>query len=368
MPALSDRPAKDWEAISTPLAGEVMRPSALGSAEIAVWHQMMAGTPSLHRAFFTPAFAQACERATARAYVAILHDRSRICGFLPFQFASAWHERIGLAERMGGALSQGAGLIGWPGLRIDAQMLLRLSGLAAFHVTQLMGDQDRFGLDAVWSHVGFVTDLKSGPEAYFTDLFYRDRGLVRDTERCLRKAQKTYGTLDFVRPEQITTDMLRQLIAEKRLQYQRTNVADPFENSEHLRLVEILNEAPSPDCRPVLTRLEVGGHALAQHLGLQYHDVLSYWFPVYDHATRSVSPGRLLLWQIIRRASQDGIALIDYGEGDAPYKRELSTGSLRYGRAYWSRGGVRSLVARVWQSAEWRLQRRPPNPHHVPAT
>ena len=50
-----------------PLAGEVMRPSALGPAEITNWHHMMAGMPSLHRAFFTPAFAQACERATGRA-------------------------------------------------------------------------------------------------------------------------------------------------------------------------------------------------------------------------------------------------------------------------------------------------------------
>ena len=164
-----------------------------------------------------------------------------VCGFLPFQFGSAWHERIGLAERIGGASVPGASLIAWPDLRIDARLLLRLSGLAAFNVTQLMAEQDRFGLDAAWSQVGFFTDLHAGPEAYFADLFARDRGLVRDTERCLRKAEKTYGALDFVRPDRIPADMLHQLIAEKRLQYQRTNVADPFVDAKRMRLLDILN-------------------------------------------------------------------------------------------------------------------------------
>ena len=66
-------------------------------------------------------------------------------------------------------------------------------------------------------------------------------------------------------------------------------------NREHLRLIEALNEAPGPECRLVMTRLQVGDRILAQHLGLRYHDVLSYWFPVYDPDAQGVSPGRLLL-------------------------------------------------------------------------
>jgi CelD/BcsL family acetyltransferase involved in cellulose biosynthesis len=64
----------------------------------------------------------------------------------------------------------------------------------------------------------------------------------------------------------------------------------------------------------------------------------------------------LLLWRTIQCADEYGIALIDRGEGDAPYKRELATGSTRYGRATWSGRVARSLPARAWQSLEWRLQ------------
>src|SRR5665213_4497965 len=62
------------------LRADVMRPSALGANEIAVWRQMQAETPSLHRAFFSPGFALACEHAIGRVYVAVLHDKTGIRG------------------------------------------------------------------------------------------------------------------------------------------------------------------------------------------------------------------------------------------------------------------------------------------------
>jgi CelD/BcsL family acetyltransferase involved in cellulose biosynthesis len=319
---------------------------------------MLAQTPSLQRAFFTPAFALASERATDRAYVAVLHAGSTIRGFLPFQFKSVWHQRIRLAERIGGNLSDNAGLIAWPDFRIDSVSLLRLGGLASLHLSHIMEGQDQFGLDADWSQVSYVTDLKAGPDAYFAELFERDRRLVRDTERCLRKAQTSYGRVDLVEPDRISSAMLAGLIEEKRLQYRRTQVVDPFMNRERLRLIEALNEAPEPSCRLVMARLQVGERILAQHLGLQYHDVLSYWFPVYDPDVQEVSPGRLLLWYIIRQSAEHGIRLIDYGEGEAQYKRQFGTGALRLGRAMWSAANTRSLLARAWQSAEWRLHWR----------
>jgi CelD/BcsL family acetyltransferase involved in cellulose biosynthesis len=340
------------------LRADVVPPSALSPSEIELWHRMLVQTPSLQRAFLTPAFALACERATARAHVAVLRAGATIHAFLPFQFKSAWHQRIRLAERIGGNMSDNAGLIACPDFRTDAQSLLRLGGLASLQLSHLMEGQDQFGLDAEWSQISYVTDLNAGPDAYFAALFERDRGLVRDTERCLRKAEKTYGQLCLVQPDNIPSDMLAAVIAEKRLQYRRTQVADPFMNPEHLRLIEALNESGGPECRLVMTRLQAGDRILAQHLGLRHHDVLTYWFPVYDPDAHGVSPGRLLLWYIIRQAINDGIRLIDYGEGEALYKRQFGTGTMRLGRAMWSAGNVRSMVARAWQSAEWRLRER----------
>ena len=153
-------------------------------------------------------------------------------------------------------------------------------------------------------------------------------------------------------------DVLAALIAQKRQQYARTGAPDPFVSGETMRLIDALQDTRHPECRFVVTELRAGDHVLARHMGLQHHDVLSYWFPVYDREARNVSPGRLLLWHIIQSAAEHNIATIDYGEGDAPYKRELSTGSLVYGRADWFRGNLPAMVARCWQSMEWRFARK----------
>lgn len=337
---------------------DVMRPSALGGAETTAWQEMQARSPFLRRAFLTPNFALACERATGRAYVAVLYDSSGIRAFFPFQFRTLWHQRLRLAEHIGGNMSGAAGLIAPADFRITSTELMRLTGLAYLFITDLVDGQQQFGLDIEWSQIGYVTDLHAGSDAYFAALLQRDRFLVRDTERRLRKAQKEYGTVCFSRPDPIPPNMITSLIAEKRLQYQRAQASDPFATATNHRLVDVLNEAPAPDCRLVMSRLEANGRILAQHLGPQHHEVLSHWFPVYAPDARNVSPGRLLLWYMIQQANEAGIRLIDFGEGDALYKRELATGSARYGRVGWTSGGVRSVPARAWQSMEWRLQRR----------
>jgi CelD/BcsL family acetyltransferase involved in cellulose biosynthesis len=162
--------------------------------------------------------------------------------------------------------------------------------------------QDRFGLTAEWSQLSYVADLSAGPDTYFAKLLARERGLVRDTERCQRKAERTYGPLVLVLHcrESISAETLVGVMAMKRLQYQRTHVVDPLETPRNLRLIEALNSTPTPECRLVLATLRADGRALAHHLGLQYHGVLSWWLPVYDQSVRNVSPGRLLLWYMIR--------------------------------------------------------------------
>jgi CelD/BcsL family acetyltransferase involved in cellulose biosynthesis len=345
-----------FRALTPTLFGEIVRPSELGPDEIDTWRRMLAHSPSLRRAFFTPTFALACERAHGRAYIALLRDRSGIHAFLPFQFKNVWHQRIKLAEQIGGNMSDATGLITWPDLQIALSTAIRFARLGSMFVSHLVVGQERFGGNVDWSQVGYLTNLQDGAAAYFASLLERDRLLVRDTERRLRKAEKTYGTLRYMTIDSITSSMIAGLISEKRDQYRLTQVPDVFVRQENLRLIAALNEARSDDCRLVMHRLEAGGRTLSQHLGLQHRDVLSHWFPVYDRDARSVSPGRLLIWHTIQQAAEDGIRLIDFGQGDALYKRELATGSTRYGRANWSSSAIWSrTVARTWQSLMWRF-------------
>jgi CelD/BcsL family acetyltransferase involved in cellulose biosynthesis len=341
---------------STSLRADVMRPSTLGSGEIALWQEMMNARRSLQRAFFSPSFAMACERATGRAYVSVLYDAGGIKAFLPFQYATAWHQRLRLAERIGGGISDAAGLIARVGFKADGAAVMRASGLASMFVTHLVEEQSQFGLDATWCDTGFVTDVGADTDSYFASVGERSRDFVRDTERRLRRAERDFGRLEVVRFDPVPGALIDGIIAQKRAQYQRTEVVDPFSRGDSMRVISAMNESAEADCRLILTRLEANGRVLAQHLGPQCQDVLNYWFPVYDPEVRNISPGRLLLWQTIRRAPQDGIKLIDRGVGDAPYKREFATGTTRYGRGNWHAGTVRSMAARSWLSMEWRVR------------
>lgn len=337
------------------LKAEVLAPSRLGPAELQAWSQMVAATPHLQRAFFSHGFARACEMAHGLAHVGVLHESGAIRGFLPFQFRTPWHARLRLAERIGGELCDNAGLVAQSGFRIDPAILLRCCRLGGLFISHLPEEQEAFGLTAMAGRIGHHIDLSAGSAHYFAALAASRKSFVQDTERRLRRAARDYGPLVFtyvVRPER---DAVLRLIEDKRQQYRRTGASDVFADPHRLRLIEVLLDLPASDCELVLTTLAAGERVLARHLGLLHAGVLSYWFPVYDTEAQKVSPGRLLLWHTIQQADTHGIRLVDRGEGDSEAKRDFSTGTTRFGQAYFSAGTPRAGLARLWQAAEWRL-------------
>jgi hypothetical protein len=59
---------------------------------------------------------------------------------------------------------------------------------------------------------------------------------------------------------------------------------------------------------------------------------------------------------MVVHAAKDGTRIIDFGQGDALYKREFATTATRYGQAEWYGGGTLSVVAQIYQGLEWRLR------------
>jgi CelD/BcsL family acetyltransferase involved in cellulose biosynthesis len=337
------------------LRAEVLPPSRLGESELAEWSRLMATLPNLQRAFFSPGFALACEEAFGRTEVAVLHEGGVIRAFLPFQFKTAWHARLRLAERIGGELCDNAGLIADPGFAIDPATLLRCCGLGVLFITHLTEGEEAFGLIPSEWEIGHRIDLSAGSASYFATLRTNRKAFVQDTERRLRRAAREYGPLTFASVTAPERKDVMQLIADKRRQYQRTDTGDVFGDPRRLRVIEALTEAPRPDCMPVLSTLTAGERVLARHLGLLHAGVLNYWFPVYDVAAQKISPGRLLLWHMIERAEALGIRLVDRGSGDSEAKRDFSTGTVRLGRANFLAGTARGRIAHLLQAAEWQL-------------
>jgi len=68
---------------------------------------------------------------------------------------------------------------------------------------------------------------------------------------------------------------------------------------------------------------------VAAHIGIKVQSTYLYWLPSYDVKYSSISPGQQLLLSILGNAESAGIELVDFGNGDEPYKRWFATGSLR---------------------------------------
>ncbi len=337
---------------------EVMPPSRLGAAELTAWAAMQAATPHLQRGFFTPGFARACEAAGYAAKIGVLHENGAICGFMPFQFGTIWHARMGIAERIGGMFNDQGGLVAAPGVLVTPAELLRGCGIGCLFSDHLADGQEAFGLIATEARIGHRIDIDAGSAAYFAALTAERKPFVQDTERRLRRAEREFGPLQFTFDAAPGVEAVRTVIDEKRAHYRRTGAGDCFDDPRRITLVDALVEARDPQCRVVLTMLTAGDRVLARHFGLLHAGVLSYWFPVYDPAAQKVSPGRLLLWHTLRTAEENGLRLIDRGEGDNEAKRDFSTGTARFGRVNWSAGTSRAMAARLWQAAEWRLAAR----------
>lgn len=340
------------------LHSEVKRPSELTAAERADWAQIQEQTPHLHRAFFSYGFAVACEQATGLARVALIRDRSdAVVAVLPFQFANAWSGRVGMAERIGGDLSDNCGLIAQPGFRISPSRLMKLSGVGGLFFDHLSEGQEVFGLSPAESRVGYIIEISNGPAAYFEFLNSRNKKFVFDTKRLLKRLEKEFGEAEFTMSTSPDWSEVESVILNKREQYRKTKVEDPFLEQKNLKLIHFLVSGKHKDCLPTLTKLTAGGKVLAQHFGLLYRDCLSYWFPVYDSDAQRVAPGRMLVWYNLMMADQYGIGLIDCGEGDNQWKREFSTRPFHYGRLNMRAGGWRGHIAHGWQALAWRMPR-----------
>lgn len=333
-------------------------PSALTEAERSDWANLLSQTPHLRRAFFSHGFALACEEATGRAQVTLIRDGSdHLVAVLPFQFADQPSRCARVGERMGGGLADHCGLIAEPGLRIETPKLLALAGLGALFLDHLSDGQDQFGLVSDDVRPGHVIELPNGSAAYFAALGETNKGFLQDTERRMRRLAKEFGTPEFTVTVGPDWDAVQPLIDAKRAQYARTGAGDSLADSRHLRLVRALVDGRYKDCMPVLTQLAADGRILARHLGLLHDGHLSYWFPVYDRDAQKVSPGRMLLWHTLLAADAHGIRLIDRGEGDNQAKRDFSTGVRQFGRLNLRATGLQGLVARGWQSFDWRFRR-----------
>jgi CelD/BcsL family acetyltransferase involved in cellulose biosynthesis len=97
----------------------------------------------------------------------------------------------------------------------------------------------------------------------------------------------------------------------------------------------------------ILSTVHIGDHLVAAHFGIRSDHVLHWWFPVYDPAYAQLSPGWILLREIVAATPGLGVSRIDLGRGDDEYKRRAKTGEILVGQGTITRSGTRHMLRRA---------------------
>ncbi|MFE9029031.1 GNAT family N-acetyltransferase [Streptomyces iakyrus] len=303
---------------------DVVHPCEMTPEDLARWSELQTTTIGLAAAspFMSAHFAQAVGRARPDTRVAVVHQDGVRVGYFPHQ-----RGHLGHGSALGMGVSDYQGAIVHPQARLDPKHLMRACSLNTWEFNHLGSEQQLFMPHASGRFASPVIDLSSGFERYEAHLHTQSRGFVKAALAQERRMSRHHGPVRLVHDVHNAAG-LSTLLAWKSAHYRRTGRRDPFAQPWIGQLVRRLSTSAYPECAGVLSVLYAGERPVAAHFGLRSRTVFSCWFPSYDRALATYSPGRILFLRMIEAAAASGIQLFDFGRGEAAYKNSFKTGQL----------------------------------------
>lgn len=208
-----------------------------------------------------------------------------------------------------------------PGTRFSPKALLSTAGVKAFTFDHVL---DTYQDLAPWveeSRPSPYMDVTGGLDGYLTRAAKSGKDKMSEARRLTNKATRDVGVVSFVAESKDPADLDR-VIELKREQYSSTGARDHFADPYQRELLHRLLDSGIG----ILSTVHAGPHLLAAHFGMRSSSVLHWWFPVYDKKFGPLSPGWILLREVVMAAPTLGVTRIDLGRGEDDYKRRAMTG------------------------------------------
>ncbi|GLW08787.1 cellulose biosynthesis protein CelD [Microtetraspora sp. NBRC 13810] len=316
---------------------------ALTGEELDAWHRLRAANPLLDSPYFHPGFAAALHAGGRAVRVTVARD-------------AGGEVRALLAHHREGALIRPAG---WPGADFQGPVLapgtafppLRLlgGGVRAFAFDHLVESGPAFEPWVESRRPSPFVDVSGGLTGYLGRASRSGKDNMAQARRRAARAEREYGAVRFA-ADVVDDEALARVVELKRAQYAATGVADYFAEPGRRELLTRLMRVRDPGFRGVLSTLHAGPHLVAAHFGLRADGVLHWWFPVYDPAFGQLSPGWMLLRELVAAAPAMGVGRIDLGRGDDEYKRRAKTGEVQVCQGMVTRSPARLALRRARDS------------------
>jgi CelD/BcsL family acetyltransferase involved in cellulose biosynthesis len=224
-------------------------------------------------------------------------------------------------------------------------MDLLVDGVREFEFDHLLPHGSGFDPWIIASQPSPYLDTSGGLDGYLARASRTGKDNMGQARRRAAKAERAHGPVRFA-ADVIDDTVLGQVIELKRAQYAATGSRDYFRKQDRIDLMHRLLHTRDPAFAGILSTLHIGDHLVAAHFGIRSDHVLHWWFPVYDPAYAQLSPGWILLRELVAATPGLGVLRIDLGRGDDEYKRRAKTGEI--------------LVCQgvVTRSSTWRMIRR----------
>ncbi len=330
----------------------VKHPVELTAGEESQWQALRAGADVWRNPFFSPAFTRAVAVQRADARVALVMRGDELVGVWPFHLRP-----LGLARPIGAPLSDWHGPIFARKSTCDPGAFLTAAGAAGTRLAGLADPFDQFAAlrgPAIVSHAAFLYD---GADALIGRLNAARPAHGKNMRRRFRKAERDAGGVGFVIGGRDLA-LFNQMLVWKRAQYGATGKHDVLAAPWVEALLRGLASSAGYGLRAELFGVTLAGKLAAVELFLREGDVLHAWFPAYDPAFAPFSPGHLLTELVVRHAAASGVARIEFGPGEADFKRAWSDGGFAMHEAVWhapgALGWMRAAGQGLWARAEAR--------------
>lgn len=315
----------------------------LAQDELEAWQALRASNPSLDSPYFHPGFAAAIHESGQPVVVAVLRDAvGRVRALLP-------------GHHLGGRLLP----VGWPGADFQAPIAgpgapiepldLIPAGIREIYFDHLLSPGPHFDPWVIASEASPFIDTSGGLEGYLGRASKAGKENMGQARRRAAKAEREIGPVRFA-ADVVDEAALSQVIAMKRAQYAATGSADYFDDPRRVALMSLLLHARGSEFAGLLSTVHIGEQLIAAHFGIRSGGVLHWWFPVYEPEMAHLSPGWILLRELVAAAPQLGVTRIDLGRGDDEYKRRAKTGEVLVCRAALTRSATRRMAHRAHHS------------------
>lgn len=287
----------------------------------AVWDRFRESSSCYRSPFFSRDFLLAVSRHRPNIRVGVCKRGGDAVAFLPFE-ETGRQQAIPFAS----AFNDAHGVLTPPNQSIDFTTFLGKLGLRSYRFHALATGANGFESGCLGYRKSYLANLRKYDHRY-VEYLEKTRGTIFKQRRKTKKMIRDLGPLRLEFDDR-SHHSFDATIAQKRDQYQRTNIFDILSVNWAREFMRDLWQNTTPNsgtgCRGLLSCLYAGDTLVASHYGILEGDWLHYWFPTYHIRWHQYSPGTALFLEIARQSRDLGIDTIDMGYGEQPYKTKLT--------------------------------------------